>query len=107
MQALLLALSWRYLFNLFCFSKQFFQVRILADSNLKPTKEIFATEERDLDEMVKTFTPGKVLGRFEWEREGVKKEAHFYAFSTKAVSNLSPAVGNSIVTLTLNPKNNN
>ena len=79
----------------------------MADSNLKPTKEMFDTEERDLDEMVKTFTPGKVLGRFEWEREGVKKKACFYAFSTKAVSNLSPAVGNSRVKLTLNPKNKN
>ena len=45
----------------------------MADLNLKPTKEMFATEERELDEMVETFTLGKVLGRFKWEREGVKK----------------------------------
>ena len=40
----------------------------MADLNLKPTEEMFATEERDLDEVVKTFTAGKILGRFEGER---------------------------------------
>lgn len=45
-----------------------FKVRTLADLNLKPTKEMFSTEERDLDEMVEIFTVGKVLGRFEGEK---------------------------------------
>ena len=50
----------------------------MADLNLKPTKEMFSTEERDLDEMVETFTEGKVLGRFEWERErGQKNKGPF------------------------------
>ena len=36
----------------------------MADLYVKPSKEMFATEERDLDEIVETFSLGKVLGRF-------------------------------------------
>ena len=43
-------------------------MRTLADLNLEPAKEMFSTEERDLDEMVEKFTLGKLLGRFEGER---------------------------------------
>ena len=39
----------------------------MADLYVKPSKEMFATEERDLDEIVETFSLGKVLGRFKGE----------------------------------------
>ena len=39
----------------------------MADLYVKPSKDMFATEERDLDEILETFTLGKVLGRFKGE----------------------------------------
>ena len=42
----------------------------MSDLYVKPSKEMFATEYRDLEEMVETFTLGKVLGRFKGEGRG-------------------------------------
>ena len=56
-------------------TKLCWQVRTLADPKWNPFKEMSSTEEKDLEEVIEMFTVGKVLGRFEEEKNRETREA--------------------------------